>query len=73
MCSSYVLSSLSLFGKPSVLISKERHSQVAHGLVLRCFLKRWLGFSVDFPLPMMLGPGAIAVLRYVSFGSHIIF
>ncbi|KAK3897891.1 histidine phosphatase superfamily [Staphylotrichum tortipilum] len=37
---------------------------VAHGLILRCFLKRWLDFSVDFPLQMMLAPGAIAVLSY---------
>ena len=80
MCSSYVLSSLSLLCKPhfflspfshSVLISKARDSQVAHGLVLRCFVKRWLRFSVDFPLQMMLAPGAIAVLRDVSFGSYI--
>ncbi|KAK5633443.1 hypothetical protein RRF57_009157 [Xylaria bambusicola] len=37
---------------------------VAHGLILRCFVKRWLGFSVDFPLQMILAPGAIAVLSY---------
>ncbi|AEO56632.1 hypothetical protein MYCTH_2109123 [Thermothelomyces thermophilus ATCC 42464] len=36
----------------------------AHGLVLRCFIMRWLGFSVDFPLQMKMDPGAIAVLRY---------
>ena len=64
MCSAYVISSLSLLCKPHFL---------AHGLILRCFVKRWLGFSVDFPIPMMLDPGAIAVLRFVSIGSHIIF
>ncbi|KAL2173000.1 putative phosphoglycerate mutase [Thermothelomyces heterothallicus CBS 202.75] len=37
---------------------------VAHGLVLRCFIKRWLGFSVDFPLQMKMDPGAITVLSY---------
>ncbi|KAK3311731.1 uncharacterized protein B0T15DRAFT_522358 [Chaetomium strumarium] len=37
---------------------------VAYGLILRCFVKRWLGFSIDFPLQMILAPGAIAVLSY---------
>ncbi|KAL2194969.1 putative phosphoglycerate mutase [Corynascus similis CBS 632.67] len=37
---------------------------VAHGLILRCFLKRWLGLSLDIPLEMMLAPGAIGVLSY---------
>ncbi|KAF2789397.1 putative phosphoglycerate mutase [Melanomma pulvis-pyrius CBS 109.77] len=37
---------------------------VAHGLILRCFVKRWLGLSIDNPLPMILAPGAIAVLSY---------
>ncbi len=68
MCSSYVISPF-----PSVLVSKAQDLQVAHGLILRCFVKRWLGFSVDFPIPMMLDPGAIAVLRFVGIGSHIIF
>ena len=49
------------------LISKARNLQVAHGLVLRCFVKRWIRYSVDSRLPMMLAPGAVAVLRYVSF------
>ncbi len=48
-----------------------RKPQVAHGLILRCFVKRWLGFSVDFTLQMMLAPGAIAVLRYVSFQTRL--
>ncbi|KAL2843821.1 histidine phosphatase superfamily [Aspergillus pseudodeflectus] len=37
---------------------------VAHGLIHRCFVKRWLGFSIDFDLQMMFAPGAIAVLSY---------
>ncbi|KAL2166387.1 hypothetical protein VTG60DRAFT_2816 [Thermothelomyces hinnuleus] len=37
---------------------------VAHGLVLRCFFKRWLGFSVDHPLRLIMDPGAITVLSY---------
>lgn len=47
-------------------VAETLNPQVAHGLILRCFVKRWLGFSVNFPLQMMLAPGAIAVLRYVS-------
>lgn len=41
------------------------HRQVAHGLILRCFFKRWLGLSVDYPLPIMMPPGTLAILRYV--------
>ncbi|KAL2851116.1 histidine phosphatase superfamily [Aspergillus pseudoustus] len=37
---------------------------VAHGLINRCFVKRWLGFAVDFDLPMIFAPGAVAVLSY---------
>ena len=40
---------------------------VAHGLVLRCFVKRWLGFPLDFPLEMIFSPGGISVMRYVFF------
>jgi hypothetical protein len=39
--------------------------QVAHGLILRCFTKRWIGLSIDNRLPIMFEPGAISVLRYV--------
>ena len=39
--------------------------QVAHGLILRAFVKRWLRYPLDDPLPMMLSPGAIAILRHV--------
>ncbi|KAF2496039.1 phosphoglycerate mutase [Lophium mytilinum] len=37
---------------------------VAHGLILRCFVKRWLGYPLDMPLQMMLSPGAIGILSY---------
>ncbi|CAG8970813.1 hypothetical protein HYALB_00001600 [Hymenoscyphus albidus] len=37
---------------------------VAHGLILRVFVKRWLGYAVDFPLQIMLSPGAIGILGY---------
>ncbi|OJI99487.1 hypothetical protein ASPVEDRAFT_123832 [Aspergillus versicolor CBS 583.65] len=37
---------------------------VAHGLILRAFVKRWLKYPLDTPLPMMLSPGAIGILSY---------
>ncbi|OTB05570.1 hypothetical protein M426DRAFT_319832 [Hypoxylon sp. CI-4A] len=37
---------------------------VAHGHILRAFVKRWLGYTLDSPLPMMMSPGAISVLSY---------
>lgn len=37
---------------------------VAHGHLLRAFTKRWLGYPMDFPLSMMLEPGAVGVLSY---------
>ncbi|PKS04911.1 hypothetical protein jhhlp_008276 [Lomentospora prolificans] len=45
----------------------EKHADillVAHGLILRVFVKRWLGYAVDAPMPMMMEPGAIGVLTY---------
>jgi broad specificity phosphatase PhoE len=39
---------------------------VAHGHLLRAFVKRWLGYPLEFPLSLMLEPGAIGVLRSVS-------
>lgn len=39
------------------------YTQVAHGLILRAFVKRWLKCPLDTPLPMMLSPGAIGILR----------
>lgn len=38
---------------------------VAHGMSLRCFVKRWLGYPLEMPLALMLSPGAIGILRYV--------
>lgn len=50
----------------SPMAANGRELQVSHGLTLRCFVKRWLGFSVGATSPLlMLAPGAIAVLRYV--------
>jgi hypothetical protein len=62
--------SIPLFVLPASFTAAERQElQVAHGLILRCFWKRWLGLSIDNPLRMMFDPGEIAVLRYVLFDS----
>ncbi|KAJ5776447.1 phosphoglycerate mutase [Penicillium nucicola] len=37
---------------------------VAHGLILRAFVKRWLKYPLDAPLTMMLSPGAVGILSY---------
>ena len=37
---------------------------IAHGHILRAFAKRWIGFELGMRLPMMMEPGAIAVLSY---------
>lgn len=37
----------------------------AHGHLLRAFVKRWLGYPMDFGLSMMLEPGGVGVLRWV--------
>jgi sedoheptulose-bisphosphatase len=37
---------------------------VAHGHLLRAFVKRWLGYPMEFALSLMLEPGGIGVLRY---------
>ncbi|KAE8391565.1 histidine phosphatase superfamily [Aspergillus alliaceus] len=37
---------------------------IAHGHLLRAFTKRWLGYPMEFPLSMMLEPGAVGVLSY---------
>lgn len=37
---------------------------VAHGHLLRAFVKRWLGYPMEFPLAMMLEPGGVGVLSY---------
>ncbi|KAF2822545.1 phosphoglycerate mutase family protein [Ophiobolus disseminans] len=39
---------------------------VAHGMSLRCFVKRWLGYPLDMPLALMLSPGAIGILSYLK-------
>ncbi|GAB1200397.1 hypothetical protein APSETT444_009769 [Aspergillus pseudonomiae] len=45
----------------------EKHCDVvlvAHGHLLRAFTKRWLGYPMEFPLSLMLEPGAVGVLSY---------
>jgi len=37
---------------------------VAHGHILRAFVKRWLDFPLELPLSMMLEPGGICGLGY---------
>jgi len=37
---------------------------VAHGHLLRAFVKRWLKYSTEFPLSMMLEPGGVGILSY---------
>lgn len=37
--------------------------QIGHGHLLRAFAKRWLKYPLEFPLSMMLEPGAVGVLR----------
>ena len=36
---------------------------VAHGHILRAFVKRWLKYPLDMPLSLMLEPGGIGILR----------
>jgi len=37
---------------------------VAHGHILRGFVKRWLKFPMEFNLSMMLEPGGVGILSY---------
>ena len=37
---------------------------VAHGHILRAFVKRWLKYPMDFPFSLMLEPGAVGILSY---------
>jgi probable phosphoglycerate mutase len=37
---------------------------IAHGHILRAFVKRWLGFELGMRFPTMLEPGAVGVLSY---------
>lgn len=39
---------------------------VAHGHLLRAFVKRWLRYDMSFPLSMMLEPGGVGMLRCVT-------
>lgn len=39
---------------------------VAHGHILRAFVKRWLGYPLDFKLLLILEPGGVGVLTYVT-------
>lgn len=43
---------------------------VAHGHLLRAFVKRWLRYDMSFPLSMMLEPGGVGMLRYVASTSR---
>ena len=38
---------------------------VAHGHLLRAFTKRWLKYSMETPLSMMMEPGGVGILRLV--------
>lgn len=35
---------------------------VAHGHILRAFVKRWLGYPLDFRLLLILEPGGVGVV-----------
>ncbi|KAL4878086.1 histidine phosphatase superfamily [Aspergillus karnatakaensis] len=37
---------------------------VAHGHILRAFVKRWLNYPLETPLSMMISPGAVGILSY---------
>ncbi|TLD35987.1 sedoheptulose 1-7-bisphosphatase-like [Venturia nashicola] len=37
---------------------------VAHGHILRAFVKRWLGYPLDFKLLLMLEPGGVGIVTY---------
>jgi hypothetical protein len=68
LCKHPFLPHLSLYFVLSPALStaaEGRELQVAHGVILRCFWKRWQGLSVDTPLRMMLDPGELAILRYI--------
>ena len=39
-------------------------AQIAHGHFCRAFAKRWLNYPIEFPLSMMMEPGAVGVLTY---------
>ncbi|KAE9972059.1 hypothetical protein BLS_004199 [Venturia inaequalis] len=37
---------------------------VAHGHILRAFVKRWLGYPLDFKLLLMWEPGGVGIVTY---------
>ena len=37
--------------------------KVGHGHILRPFTKGWLGYSMEFPLSMMIEPGGVRIPR----------
>jgi len=37
---------------------------IAHGHLLRAFVKRWLKYPLEVPLSLMLEPGAVGILSY---------
>ncbi|GAM82993.1 hypothetical protein ANO11243_009790 [Dothideomycetidae sp. 11243] len=37
---------------------------ITHGLILRCFVKRWLGFGISDHFPIMFETGAVGILSY---------
>lgn len=43
---------------------------VAHGHILRAFVKRWLGLPLDTKLELMLEPGGVCGLSYVHGSVH---
>ncbi|KAL8784658.1 MAG: hypothetical protein Q9213_003828 [Squamulea squamosa] len=42
---------------------------IAHGHILRGFIKRWLQYPLEIPLSLMLEPGGIGVLRYIWYSQ----
>ena len=42
---------------------------IAHGQILRAFVKRWLKYPLDMPISLMLEPGGIGILRQVLQGK----
>ena len=36
---------------------------IAHGHILRAFVKRWLKYPLEMPISLILEPGGIGILR----------
>lgn len=47
-----------------LLVAYHIFFQVAHGHILRAFVKRWLKYAMSVEFTMMMEPGAIGVLSY---------